>query len=230
MVNAALNAVFKCASLVVAADEKENLLGIANCSNTNRKSGLGNLVGIVVKETGVDDQGVLGQSADTGARSQGGEGLVEGDVAVHAAAAQEQINAAVGSDLVLITLALGFQILGHAVENVHIFGRNVDMVEEIIMHEVPVALVMLSGQANILVHVEGDHVLEGHFPGLVHLDQALIDTQRRRTGRQTQNKGTVFLVVVDGVGDVLCSPFTHSVVVVFDDKFHCFTPLQTQIL
>jgi hypothetical protein len=51
VVNAALNAVLKCTSFVVSADKQENLLGIANCSNTNRKSGLGNLVGIVIKES-----------------------------------------------------------------------------------------------------------------------------------------------------------------------------------
>jgi cell division protein FtsA len=37
------------------------------------------------------------------------------------------------------------------------------VVEEVVVHEVPVALVMLSGQAHILVHVESNHVLEGHF-------------------------------------------------------------------
>ena len=124
MVNTALHAVTERSCLVVTADQQKNLLGIADSANTNGQSGLGNLVGVIVEETGVDDQSILGQSTDAGTGDQGGEGLIESNVAVNAGAAQEQVDTAVGSDLILVTLALGFQILGHAIENVHIFGRS----------------------------------------------------------------------------------------------------------
>jgi len=115
MVYAALYAVAKGAGLVVAADEKENLLGIADGAYANGQRGLRNLVGIVVEEAGVDNEGVLGQGANAGAGNEGGEGLVEGDMAVNAGAAQEQIDSAVGSDLVFVSLALGFEVFRHAV-------------------------------------------------------------------------------------------------------------------
>ena len=83
---------------------------------------------------------------------------------------------------------------------------------------------MLPGQAHILVHVEGDHILEGHFPRFVHGDQALVHTQRRRTGGQAQYKGAVLLVVIDGVSNVLRSPFAHCIVVVLNDQFHMSYP------
>mgnify|MGYP003305929392 CR=1 FL=1 len=148
------------------------------------------------------------------------EKIIEGNVAVHTAAAQEQVDAAVGSDLVLVALALSFQILSHAVENVDVLSGDVDVVEEIVVHEVPVALVMLPGQAHILVHVEGHHILEAHFTGLVHLNQALIDTQGGGAGGQTKNKGAVFLMGVDGIGNVLRGPGAHILVIIFDDQFH----------
>ena len=108
---------------------------------------------------------------------------IESNVAVNTGAAQKQVDAAVGSDLILVTLALGFQILSHAVEDVDVLSGNVDVVEEIIVHEVPVALVMLTGQADILVHIEGNNILKGYFASLILLNQALVNTQRGRTGR-----------------------------------------------
>ena len=111
MVNAALYAMTESASLVVAADKKKHLLGIANGTDTDGKCGLGNLVRIVVEETGVCDKGILGKSANAGSGGERGEGLVEGDVSVNAAAAKEEVDSAVGCDLVLVSLALGLKIL-----------------------------------------------------------------------------------------------------------------------
>ncbi len=100
------------------------------------------------------------------------------------------------------------------------------MIEEVVVHEVPIALVMLAGKAYVLVHVEGDDVLKGNFSGLVLLDQALVNTQRGGTGGQTQDEGTVSLVIVDGIGDMLSGPCAHFVVVVSDNQFHAYqTPI-----
>jgi len=222
VVNAALDAVTESTSLAVTVDEEKYLLRGTNGSNTNRKSGLGNLVGIVVEEAGVYDKSVLGKSADTGSGVKGGEGLVESDVTVNAAAAEEEVDSAVGSDLVLISLALSLEVLSHTVKNVDILSGNVYVVEEIGVHEVPVALVMLTGKTNVLVHVEGNNVLEGNLACLVHFDKILVNAERGGTGRKSENERTVFLVVVDSVSDVLSSPLAHCFVVVFDDKFHSF--------
>jgi hypothetical protein len=82
---------------------------------------------------------------------------------------------------------------------------------------------MLFGKTYIFIHVEGDYVPEGDVAGLVHSDQPLIYAQRGRSGRKTQYKGSCFLVIVDGVSDMLGSPLAHLVVIVFDNQFHCFT-------
>ena len=87
MIYAAFYAMTKCTCLAVTVDKKENLLGVANGTNTDRKSGLRNLIGIVVKETGVNDQSVFGQSTNAGTGYKRGVGLIECNVAVNAAAA-----------------------------------------------------------------------------------------------------------------------------------------------
>ena len=224
MVHAAFHAVAQSTSLVVTADEQQDLLGIADGADANGQSGLGNLIGIVIEETGIDDEGILGQGTDAGAGSEAGEGFVKGDVTVNAAAAQEQINAAIGSNLIFIALALSFQIFSHTIENVDIFGRNIDVVKEIVVHKVPVALIMLTRQANVFIHIKGNYVLKGHFTGLVLFNQTLINAQRRGTGGQAKNKGTIALVIVDGISNVLCSPCTHFVVIVLNNQLHIAFP------
>ena len=104
------------------------------------------------------------------------------------------------------------------------------MIEEVVVHEVPIALVVLSGKTDVLVHIEGDDVLEGNLACLVHLCKSLINSERRRAGGETEHEGTVFLVVVYGVSNMLCRPITHCRIVVFNNKFHCFAPLQSVFL
>ena len=43
-----------------AVDDDDNLLGIHDGANTNSKSSLGDLVDIVIEESGVGDDGVVG--------------------------------------------------------------------------------------------------------------------------------------------------------------------------
>ena len=52
-------------------------------------------------------------------------GLVEGDVAVLANAAEEEFDSAVGLDLLLVRLALLDEVLGVPVKDVHLRGRNI---------------------------------------------------------------------------------------------------------
>ena len=70
MVNAAFNAVAKGAGLAVAGDEQQHLLGVADSADTNGKSSLGHFVGVIIKETGVCDKGILSEGTDTGRRGR----------------------------------------------------------------------------------------------------------------------------------------------------------------
>ena len=87
-------------------------------------------------------------------------------------------------------------------------GTNVDVTEEVVVHEAVVALRVIFRQADVLVHVEGDHVLEAHFTGLVQLDQALVGIERSATGGQAQYERAIAgrLERVDAVNDVTGRP------------------------
>ena len=100
-------------------------------------------------------------------------------MSVYSDAAHEEVNAAVRSDLFLISCALCFRIVCHSVEDVDVCRIHVyEVVKEIIMHEIPVALVMLMRKSEILVHVECYNVFERELAGLVHCYKVLIYTYR----------------------------------------------------
>ena len=220
MIHAAFDAVAQGARFVVAIDDQQDLLGVAHRADADGQRGLRHLVRVVVEETGVGDKRILGQRAHTRARGQRGEGLVERDMPVDAATAHEQVDAAVGCDLILVALALRLGIRCQTVEDIDILRRDVNMVKEILVHKVPVALVVLARQTDVLVHIEGDDVLKGHLARFIHLNEVAVYTERRGAGRQTQHEGAVALMVVDRVRDMLRRPGTHFLIVVLNNQFH----------
>lgn len=60
MADTLLDTLGKSVGLVGAVDDDDDLLGIHDGTNTNSKSGLGDLVDIVIEESGVGDDGVVG--------------------------------------------------------------------------------------------------------------------------------------------------------------------------
>ena len=140
-----------------------------------------------------------------------GEGVAEDHIPVsytHLDVYKRQV----GGDLFFIAGALSLRIVRHAVENVDVFRLHVcEMVEKVVVHEVPVALVMLLGQAQILVHIERDHVGKGQLPRPVLPDKLLINADGRRAGGQAEDKGTVLPVRLEDVykrqGGICCPRF-----------------------
>ena len=93
-------------------------------------------------------------------------------------AAKEQVDATELLDLLLVSLALSSQVGGVAIEDVDILLRAVDVVEQVAEHEAMVALRMVDGQADILIHIEGNDVLERHLALLIGLNQGTIHADR----------------------------------------------------
>ena len=65
-----------------------------------------------------------------------------------------------------------------AVEDVDVFLRTVDMVEEIVCHKGVVALWMRFWKSYVFVHIEGEYVFERYLASLDSLDDFGIHTQR----------------------------------------------------
>jgi len=122
----------------------------------------------------------------------------------------------------LIVLALGHQVLSVPVQNVRVLRINVNVLEEVVKHVPVIALRVVFSDANILVHVEGDDVLEGNLPGLVGLHQLLVHPQWSSASGKTQDKHLTRARVegIDPLDDILGRPLRHVLSGVPDDELH----------
>ena len=148
-------------------------------------------------------------------------------MAVHADAAHEQVDAAVGSNLGFVIRAFFHRIGGHTVEDVDVLRFHVhQVIKEIVVHEVPVGLVMFVGQTQVFVHVEGNHVGEAQFPGLVHAGQFPVHADGGRTGGQTQYERTILfgtcVMRFNTVCDIVGGPKAHFFIIILNNDSHYF--------
>jgi hypothetical protein len=74
-----------------------------------------------------------------------------------------------------------------AVGQVDGFGADVHVVEQVLVHEAPIAFGMLFGQAAVLVKVDGGDFGEVEVALVVPLHQLRIRAHRGAAGRQTQH-------------------------------------------
>jgi len=112
--------------------------------NTDGQGQVGDLGDIVIEETSVGNDGVVGQGLDTGTGVQGRTGLVEGNVTIGTDTAQEELDAANRGDLLLIALALEIQISCVSVKDVDVLGEDINVLEEVAPHERVVRLGVVS--------------------------------------------------------------------------------------
>ena len=74
-----------------------------------------------------------------------------------------------------IVLAFFLKISSITIQDMHIFFLDVDMIKEVTSHERVIALRMFLGQSHILVHIEGDHILERYLSGTIGLDEVTVN-------------------------------------------------------
>ena len=170
----------------------------------------------------VRDDRVLRERLDSRARAERRKRLVEGQMSVRSDAAHEQIDASCLLDPRLVVRALFLQIGRVAVENVHVFGLDVDVAEKVVPHERVVAFGMVFRNADVFVHVERNDVGERDLSGLAHFDQLAIGPQRSGARGQTQYERAVrrFRMFVDPPGDMGGGPGRSLFVGRFDDDSH----------
>ncbi len=221
LTDAALDGRSKRACLVMARDQNQHLLGVGDCADADRQGLSRYLFGVVAKEAGVDNTRIGSQIAHAGTGVQRGIRLIERQMTVHTDAAHEQVDSAVKSDLLLVVGAFLFGIVGHAVQNVDVLRLHIDeVVEEVVVHEVPIALIVLMRKAEVFVHVEGNDVFETDLTRFVHANKLLINADRAGTGRKAENKRTILFVRIDFGRDVCCSPLAHFIIIVLNDNSH----------
>ena len=98
----------------------------------------------------------------------------------------KEVDATVALNLLFVASAFSSQVGGIAVEDIGVFGLDVDVAKEVVPHEGVVAFGVLLRQTNVLVHVEGHYILEGDQSFLIQFNQLAVHAQGRRARGATQ--------------------------------------------
>ena len=143
-------------------------------------------------------------------------------MSIGANSSQEQINATYGLDLALILLAFGLEIWRVPVQDVDVGGLDVYMREEVLVHEAMVALWVITRNADVLVHVEGNDIFKRDVAGFVFLDQALIDFRGTAACGKAQDKWLLgcWCELLYPANDVFSNVRRGVVGRISDDKTH----------
>ena len=178
--------------------EEHDLLGVHDGANAHG-DGLGrhffNLA--TEEEASVVLDGLLGEHLRVGAASEGATWFVEGDVAVGTDAEELDVDTTSGGDGVFISLAGGGDVGGETVRNVGLGLVDIDVIKELGLHEVVVALVVFGSETEIFVEVEALAILEGDFASLVGFSEQLVHLHRGGAGGQAEDGFGVGLHLVD---------------------------------
>ena len=206
--------------LVLAERQHDDLLGFANGPHAHRKGALGHGVHVALEEeAGIVLDRRRCEIHDRGAAVERGSGLVEGDMAVGADAQHLNVDAAGLLDLRLVSLALLGGILGHAVEDVGVGELDVDLLEEVLVHEVAVALVVRTGQTHVFVEVPALNFLVADLLGLDRLGHLVVHEYGGGSGGETEHQLGIGL---DGFGDHLGRELGGLFLRLADYNFHVF--------
>ncbi|SAD71484.1 Uncharacterised protein [Enterobacter cloacae] len=125
-------------------------------------------------------------------------------------AAHKQVDFTVGTDFFFILTAFCVNIRRVSIQQVNVFSRNINVIEEITVHKAVVTFRMFLWQADIFVHVEGHNVFKANLARFVHFNQSFISGQGRAAGWKTENERTIgcWFERVDAVNDMTSSPFS----------------------
>ncbi len=143
---------------------------------------------------------------EAGAAVARGAGLVEADVTGAADAEELEVDSAGGGDGGFVLLAEGGDGFGGegAVGDVDVLARDIDVVEEVFVHETVVALELAGVHGEVFVEVEGDDVLEGEIFFLVEADEFGVDGDGGGSGGEAEDGGLVFCGALADEGGDFC--------------------------
>ena len=122
----------------------------------------------------------------------GRAGFVETDMTIVTDPEHLEIDAARLANGSFIARTVGSEILigNRAVRDVDILGRDIKMVEEAEVHELPVALCMAALESEVLVEIEGDDIGERESHA-VQLSEFRVEPDGGAAGRQAENDRAV---------------------------------------
>ena len=114
-------------------------------------------------------------------------GLVEANVTVSSNAENLNVDTAKLTYLLLVCLAECVNVLCLTVGNVCISLVNVDLIEEVLVHKVTVALIVVGSYGIVFVKVYGGYLGEVELACLVVIDEAIVKTDGGISRCKTEN-------------------------------------------
>ena len=170
-------------------------------------------------------------------------------MAVSAKSQKLKICISKGFYQLIIPSALLLRILCQTAGHICILREDINMVKQIFLHEIAVALVVVSGKSLILIQVHGVYFLKAEIPSLVPCCKLFVCSNGCRTGCQAQNAvrttdhlsrnnvrcttahGVVVLFTVYSHNFSVSFPYTYSIPIqdVFHKGlYHIFTPVSSE--
>ena len=129
-------------------------------------------------------------------------------------------------DDLIVSLAGFVRIRLQSVGNVGVCLVDVDIVEKVMIHEITIALVVVTGEAFVLVEVDAVNLGEIQIAVLIGSDEVFVKADGGGTGCQTQ--GAARIQGDNGSHDVGCLSAHIVVIFCFDDS-HSNLPLWTLV-
>ena len=204
---------------LIAGHDHQQLLGTHDVAHAHGDGVAGHIV-TAGEEAGVGVDGGGVQGLLVGAVHQHVAGLIEAQVAVGAYAQHLHVDVGLVQDGVELTEVLLH--VAHALGHVGVGLVDVDMVEQVIVHEVAIALVVVAGEAHILIQI--DAVDAGEVQTLLMAAAAQLLIHAHGAGAGGKAQGAIGLGADDGLDDV-CAQTAGLGVILGDDDFHGIIPI-----
>ena len=139
------------------------------------------------KKARVGLNGALGQLHHMGFLDKSGARLVKPDVSVPPQAQKLEVRAAQRAEHAVVPTALLFRILRHAIGHIGVLLSDIDVVEEVFLHEITIALGMGRGEPSVFIQVYRDDVPKAQIALPVPFGQLMVDSHRSGPGGQPQH-------------------------------------------
>ncbi len=192
------------AGFALAEGQHENPPGLEDRADAHGNGATGD-VGLAEKVAGCVVAGELVQPDQTCRALEPAARLVEADVPGPAYAENLKVDPAGVGDRLLVRFAVLRHLIrfDRAIGYVDVGRVDVDMIEQVLRHEPPVALKLPWLHGIVLVEVERNHVGKAQLLLAVYTNQLGVQRHRRRTGRQAENAlSTLRLASADQFGDL----------------------------
>lgn len=202
--------------LVFAAYNQKNLLGSHDGSNAHGVRLAGHFV-CGIEQAAVRIDGAFRQIDAVGFLGEFISRLVEADVPVVTKTEKLQVNAARQGNGGFVGIACGLGVGVGAVRDMRVFRTDVHMVEQMLLHEVMIALLVIVRKAAIFVKIKRGDAGEIEVFLFVALNELGIQALGRRTRGKAEHATGLF---GNQFRNDIRSRFAHILIIFSNDDLH----------